>query len=197
MLVTISPPARIGGTAVTAPPSKSMAHRAVLCCRAGKGHLSHRKPRVQQGHLGHPRRCRAALRPGAHPARPTPLWRGWGSFRPVFEPGGLLRERQHPALPHPSGQPYRADHHLCGPRAADGTAPVCVRERYIESRISSFEQRQRAADRGRTPAQRGVHAGGQCVQPVHQRAAVRPAPAGRGQHPPSASRRWRAAATSR
>ena len=36
MLVTISPPARIGGT-VSAPPSKSMAHRAVLCSALAKG----------------------------------------------------------------------------------------------------------------------------------------------------------------
>ena len=36
MLVTISPPARIGGT-VSAPPSKSMAHRAVLCAALAKG----------------------------------------------------------------------------------------------------------------------------------------------------------------
>ena len=39
MLVTISPPARIGGT-VSAPPSKSMAHRAVLCSALAKG-ISH------------------------------------------------------------------------------------------------------------------------------------------------------------
>ncbi len=36
MLVTISPPAHIGGT-VSAPPSKSMAHRAVLCSALAKG----------------------------------------------------------------------------------------------------------------------------------------------------------------
>ena len=36
MIVTITPPKTLGGT-VTAPPSKSMAHRAVLCAALAKG----------------------------------------------------------------------------------------------------------------------------------------------------------------
>ena len=113
--------------------------------------------------------------PGWNPVPPTSLWRDWGISAPCSA-RWTAAERQHPAVPHPSGKPYRAVHHLCGPRAADGTASICIRN-VISRAESPFRAGKRAADRGRKPAQRGVHAGGQCVQPVHQRAAVRPAPA--------------------
>ena len=70
-------------------------------------------------------RRRTALRQGAH--RPGQRrGRGSGTVPPRRSPGGLLRERQHPALSHPHRQPDRTGSFLHRPRAADGAASVGV-----------------------------------------------------------------------
>ena len=84
MLVTISPPARIGGT-VSAPPSKSMAHRAVLCSALAKGtsHIENLEfsKDISATLAAAGQRC---ARGESGPA--DVLVEGLGHFRPVFGP---------------------------------------------------------------------------------------------------------------
>ena len=96
-------------------------------CGAGRGPQPHYEPRVQQGHLCHPRRGGTAVRQCAHRQRGC---RSGGSrpFCAADGPGGLLRERQHPAFSHPHRQPDRAGSFLHRPRAADGAAAVRLRD---------------------------------------------------------------------
>ena len=84
MLVTISPPARIGGT-VSAPPSKSMAHRAVLCSALAKGtsHIENLEfSKDISATLAAAGRLCARVESGPADA----LVEGLGHFRPVFGP---------------------------------------------------------------------------------------------------------------
>ncbi len=117
-----------------------------------------------------------------------PLWRGWGSFCPVAGPGGLLRERQHPAVPDPPGQPDRPAITFVGRGRLMERPQSVYTKRYIGSKDLQFEQSPSGADRGGSSAPRGLPPGGQRVQPVHQRAAVRlPLLAGDSTLPPSSA----------
>ena len=84
MLVTISPPAHIGGT-VSAPPSKSMAHRAVLCSALAKGtsHIENLEfSKDSSATLAAAGQLCARVESGPADA----LVEGLGHFRPVFGP---------------------------------------------------------------------------------------------------------------
>ena len=124
MLVTIRPsPGGIGGV-IAAPPSKSMARRAVR--RAGCGALSHHPSGIQQGHLCHPVRCRAAVRRRGHRRRRCHCAGAW-AFPAPDRPGGLLRKRQHPAVFDPHCQLDRPAGHLYRARTADGAPAIRIR----------------------------------------------------------------------
>ena len=84
MLVTISPPARIGGT-VSAPPSKSMAHRAVLCSALAKG-TSHIENLEFSKDISATRAAAGQLCAGVESGPADALVEGLGHFRPVFGP---------------------------------------------------------------------------------------------------------------
>ncbi len=84
MLVTISPPARIGGT-VSAPPSKSMAHRAVLCAAlaTGSSHITNLEfSKDISATLGAAAQLCARVRTGADDA----VVEGLGHFVPLAAP---------------------------------------------------------------------------------------------------------------
>ena len=117
MLVTIKQaPGGIGG-AITAPPSKSMAHRAVLCAALAKGtsHIGNLEfSKDISATLSAAGQLCAKVRTGPDSA----VVEGLGQFLPVEAPvdccesGSTLR---------------RAERDLRGPGPTDGTAPVGVR----------------------------------------------------------------------
>ena len=84
MLVTISPPARIGGT-VSAPPSKSMAHRAVLCSALAKG-TSHIENLEFSKDISATLAAAGQLCARVESGPADVLVEGLGHFRPVFGP---------------------------------------------------------------------------------------------------------------
>ena len=84
MLVTISPPARIGGT-VSAPPSKSMAHRAVLCSALAKG-TSHIENLEVSKDISATLAAAGQLCARVESGPADVLVEGLGHFRPVFGP---------------------------------------------------------------------------------------------------------------
>ena len=84
MLVTISPPARIGGT-VSAPPSKSMAHRAVLCSALAKG-ISHIENLEFSKDISATLAAAEQLCARVESGPADVLVEGLGHFRPVFGP---------------------------------------------------------------------------------------------------------------
>ena len=84
MLVTISPPARIGGT-VSAPPSKSMAHRAVLCSALAKG-TSHIENLEFSKDISATLAAAGQLCARVESGPAAALVEGLGHFRPVFGP---------------------------------------------------------------------------------------------------------------
>ena len=84
MLVTISPPARIGGT-VSAPPSKSMAHRAVLCSALAKG-ISHIENLEFSNDISATLAAAGQLCARVESGPADALVEGLGHFRPVFGP---------------------------------------------------------------------------------------------------------------
>ena len=84
MLVTISPPARIGGT-VSAPPSKSIAHRAVLCSALAKG-TSHIENLEFSKDISATLAAAGQLCARVESGPADVLVEGLGHFRPVFGP---------------------------------------------------------------------------------------------------------------
>ena len=84
MLVTISPPARIGGT-VSAPSSKSMAHRAVLCSALAKG-TSHIENLEFSKDISATLAAAGQLCARVESGPADVLVEGLGHFRPVFGP---------------------------------------------------------------------------------------------------------------
>ena len=84
MLVTISPPARIGGM-VSAPPSKSMAHRAVLCSALAKG-TSHIENLEFSKDISATLAAAGQLCARVESGPADALVEGLGHFRPVFGP---------------------------------------------------------------------------------------------------------------
>ena len=84
MLVTISPPARIGGT-VSAPPSKSIAHRAVLCSALAKG-TSHIENLEFSKDISATLAAAGQLCARVESGPADALVEGLGHFRPVFGP---------------------------------------------------------------------------------------------------------------
>ena len=84
MLVTISPTARIGGT-VSAPPSKSMAHRAVLCSALAKG-TSHIENLEFSKDISATLAAAGQLCARVESGPADALVEGLGHFRPVFGP---------------------------------------------------------------------------------------------------------------
>ena len=84
MLVTISPPAHIGGT-VSAPPSKSMAHRAVLCSALAKG-TSHIENLEFSKDISATLAAAGQLCARVESGPADALVEGLGHFRPVFGP---------------------------------------------------------------------------------------------------------------
>ena len=84
MLVTISPPACIGGT-VSAPPSKSMAHRAVLCSALAKG-TSHIENLEFSKDISATLAAAGQLCARVESGPADVLVEGLGHFRPVFGP---------------------------------------------------------------------------------------------------------------
>ena len=84
MLVTISPPAHIGGT-VSAPPSKSMAHRAVLCSALAKG-ISHIENLEFSKDISATLAAAGQLCARVESGPADALVEGLGHFRPVFGP---------------------------------------------------------------------------------------------------------------
>ena len=84
MLVTISPPARIGGT-VSAPPSKSMAHRALLCSALAKG-TSHIENLEFSKDISATLAAAGQLCARVESGPADALVEGLGHFRPVFGP---------------------------------------------------------------------------------------------------------------
>ena len=84
MIVQIQPPARIGGT-VSAPPSKSMAHRAVLCSALAKG-TSHIENLEFSKDISATLAAAGQLCARVESGPSDALVEGLGHFRPVFGP---------------------------------------------------------------------------------------------------------------
>ena len=84
MIVQIQPPARIGGT-VSAPPSKSMAHRAVLCSALAKG-TSHIENLEFSKDISATLAAAGQLCARVESGPSDVLVEGLGHFRPVFGP---------------------------------------------------------------------------------------------------------------
>ena len=84
MIVQIQPPARIGGT-VSAPPSKSMAHRAVLCSALAKG-TSHIENLEFSKDISATLAAAGQLCARVEYGPADVLVEGLGHFRPVFGP---------------------------------------------------------------------------------------------------------------
>ena len=84
MIVQIQPPARIGGT-VSAPPSKSMAHRAVLCSALAKG-ISHIENLEFSKDISATLAAAGQLCARVESGPADALVEGLGHFRPVFGP---------------------------------------------------------------------------------------------------------------
>ncbi|RGF74442.1 3-phosphoshikimate 1-carboxyvinyltransferase [Faecalibacterium sp. OF04-11AC] len=84
MIVQIQPPARIGGT-VSAPPSKSMAHRAVLCSALAKG-TSHIENLEFSKDISATLAAAGQLCARVESGPADVLVEGLGHFRPVFGP---------------------------------------------------------------------------------------------------------------
>ena len=84
MIVQIQPPARIGGT-VSAPPSKSMAHRAVLCSALAKG-TSHIENLEFSKDISATLAAAGQLCARVKSGPADVLVEGLGHFRPVFGP---------------------------------------------------------------------------------------------------------------
>ena len=84
MIVQIQPPARIGGT-VSAPPSKSMAHRAVLCSALAKG-ISHIENLEFIKDISATLAAAGQLCARVESGPADVLVEGLGHFRPVFGP---------------------------------------------------------------------------------------------------------------
>ena len=84
MIVQIQPPARIGGT-VSAPPSKSMAHRAVLCSALAKG-TSHIENLEFSKDILATLAAAGQLCARVESGPADVLVEGLGHFRPVFGP---------------------------------------------------------------------------------------------------------------
>ena len=84
MIVQIQPPARIGGT-VSAPPSKSMAHRAVLCSALARG-TSHIENLEFSKDISATLAAAGQLCARVESGPADALVEGLGHFRPVFGP---------------------------------------------------------------------------------------------------------------
>ena len=84
MIVQIQPPVRIGGT-VSAPPSKSMAHRAVLCSALAKG-TSHIENLEFSKDISATLAAAGQLCARVESGPADVLVEGLGHFRPVFGP---------------------------------------------------------------------------------------------------------------
>ena len=84
MIVTIQPPARLGGT-VTAPPSKSMAHRAVLCAALAQG-TSHIENLEFSKDISATLAAAGQLCARVETSADDALVEGLGRFRPVTGP---------------------------------------------------------------------------------------------------------------
>ena len=84
MIVQIQPPARIGGT-VSVPPSKSMAHRAVLCSALAKG-TSHIENLEFSKDISATLAAAGQLCARVESGPADVLVEGLGHFRPVFGP---------------------------------------------------------------------------------------------------------------
>ena len=84
MIVQIQPPTRIGGT-VSAPPSKSMAHRAVLCSALAKG-TSHIENLEFSKDISATLAAAGQLCARVESGPADVLVEGLGHFRPVFGP---------------------------------------------------------------------------------------------------------------
>ena len=84
MIVQIQPPARIGGT-VSAPPSKSMAHRAVLCSALARG-TSHIENLEFSKDISATLAAAGQLCARVESGPADVLVEGLGHFRPVFGP---------------------------------------------------------------------------------------------------------------
>ncbi len=126
MLVTIRPAPRGIGGVIAAPPSKSMAHRAVLCAAlaVGRSHITHLEfSKDISATLSAAAQLCAAVDTGADDA----TVQGLGHFLPPDRPGGLLRKRQHPAVFDPHCQPDWPAGHLYRARAADGAPAIRIR----------------------------------------------------------------------
>ncbi len=105
------------------PPSKSMAHRAVLCAALAEGcsHITNLEfSKDISATLG---AAAGQLCARVPPAQTMLWWKGLGHFLPLAAPVDCC-ERQHPALSDPHGQPDRTGSFLHRPRAADGAASV-------------------------------------------------------------------------
>ena len=115
MLVTIQNARSVGGT-ITAPPSKSMAHRAVLCAALaeGRSHITNLEfSKDISATLGAAAQLCARVRTGADDA----VVEGLGHFVPLAAPVDCCD---------PHRQPDRTGSFLHRPRAADGAASVGV-----------------------------------------------------------------------
>ena len=178
MLVTIRPaPGGIGGV-IAAPPSKSMAHRAVLCAAlaVGRSHITHLEfSKDISATLSAAAQLCAAVGTGADDA----TVQGLGHFLPLTVPvdccesGSTLRF----LIPIASltGQPVT----FTG-RGRLMERPQCVYETLYRKQNLRFEQSPAGLTVEGALTPRGLPAGGQRVQSVHQRAAVRAAAAARG-----------------
>ena len=151
MLVTIQNARSVGGT-ITAPPSKSMAHRAVLCAALaeGRSHITNLEfSKDISATLGAAAQLCARVRTGADDA----VVEGLGHFVPLAAPVDCCE----------SGSTLRF------------LIPIAS----LTGQAVSFTGR---ADRGRGTDPRRIPPCRQCIQPVHQRAAVCSAAAFRQQH---------------
>ena len=182
MTVTIQPGCAEGTLAAV--PSKSAAHRLLICAALGQRPVQVVCPQTSQD-IEATVRCLNALgadiRPRAGGYDVTPPGPG-GRPRPL--PLGLRGERLHPSLPPAGGGGPGGPGHLppgrpAGP-AAHGAPDGAAGGRGM--RDPSPPPGQRAHHPGPAPAG-GIHPAGGCVLPVHLRDALRPAPAGGGRAP--------------
>ncbi len=172
------PPAASGGT-IAAPPSKSMAHRAVLCAALAEG--------LPTSNILNSARI-------SLPPCPLP-----GSCAPLCTPvrtsrrggAGALSAREPPVDCCESGSTLRFLIPIASLTGQKVTftgrgrlmeRPQSVYEKLYQQQTLRFEQSAAGLTVEGTLTQR-IRAGGQRVQPVHQRAAVCPALAGSPQHP--------------
>ncbi len=169
MLVTINLPPAASGHHCAAQQKHGAPRRAVRRAGRGRSHITNLEfSKDISATLSAAAQLCAAVGTGADDA----AVQGLGHFLPLTRPGGLLRERQHPAVSHPHCQPDRPAGHLYRARTADG-APAIVYETLYREQNLRFEQSPAGLTVEGALTRRGLPAGGQRVQPVHQRAAVR------------------------